>query len=113
MSCPINDMCASPAGGVFAAPSELYEAWHFDQSTGLRDFSVPLPGIPECLAATPDSEYLFAGCAGHGLVVVDMSGNVEAQTESWGLPSDIAVSGDGQRALYCAPELLKLVMVSR
>ncbi len=113
MSSPINDMCASPEGGVFAAPSALYEAWHFDQSTGLRDFSVPLPGIPECLAATPDAGYLFAGCAGHGIVVVDMSGNVEAQTESWGLPSDIAVSGDGQRALYCAPELLKLVMVSR
>lgn len=113
MPCLVSDMCPSPAGGVFAAPSELYEAWHFDQSTGLHDFSVPLPGLPECLSATPDAGYLFAGCQGHGIVVVDMSGVVEAQTESWGLPSDIAVSGDGQRALYCAPELLKLVMVSR
>lgn len=113
VGCPVADMCASPAGGVFAAPSDLSEVWHLDQSTGLHDFSVSLPGTPECVAVTPDVRYIFAGCTGHGIVVVDMEGGIQAQNESYGQPSDIAVSGDGQRALYCAPDLMKLLMVSR
>ena len=110
---PVADMCPSPAGGVFAAPSDLYEVWHLDQSTGLHDFSVSLPGTPECVAVTPDAQYVFAGCTGQGIVVVGMQGEIQAQNESYGQPSDIAVSGDGQRALYCAPDLMKLLMVSR
>ncbi len=113
VGCPVADMCTSPAGGAFAAPSDLSEVWHLDQSTGLHDFSVSLPGTPGCVAVTPDAQYIFAGCTGQGIVVVDMQGEIQAQNESYGQPSDIAVSGDGQRALYCAPDLMKLLMVSR
>lgn len=113
VGCPVADMCASPAGGAFAAPSDLPEIWHLDQSTGLHDFSVGLPSTPECVAVTPDAQYLFAGCTGNGIVVVDMDGAIQAQNTGYGQPSDIAVSGDGQRALYCAPDLMKLLMVSR
>ncbi|MDM7992062.1 MAG: WD40 repeat domain-containing protein [Candidatus Fermentibacter sp.] len=113
VGCPVADMCASPAGGAFAAPSDLPEVWHLDQSTGLHDYTVGLPGTPECIAVTPDAQYIFAGCTGHGIVVVDMQGEIQAQTGSYGQPSDIAVSGDGQRALYCSPDLMKLLMVSR
>lgn len=111
--CAVSDICTAPGGGVFAAPSELYEAWHISRSSGLHDYSVPLPGRPECLAVTSDGAYLYAVCAGTGIAVVDMDGEVEAQTGSYGQPSDVAVSGSGQRALFCCPDLMKLIMVAR
>ena len=113
VQCPVADICTAPGGGVFVAPSELYEAWHISRSSGLRDYSVPLPGRPERLAATSDGAYLYVVLAGAGIAVVDMDGEVEAQTGSYGQPSDVAVSGSGQRALFCCPDIMKLIMVSR
>lgn len=113
VQCPVADICTAPGGGVFAAPSELYEAWHISRSSGLHDYSVPLSGRPERLAATSDGAYLYVVLAGAGIAVVDMDGEVEAQTGSYGQPSDVAVSGSGQRALFCCPDIMKLIMVSR
>ncbi len=107
------DICPSPSSGVWLAPAEVYQAWHIDQGTGLHDASTGLPGLPVSLCPTPDGKYIFAGCTGQGLVVVDMNGQVQAGTESYGVPSDIAVSGDGQRSAICAPELLKILVFTR
>lgn len=108
-----TDLCASPASGVYASPGGLSEIWHLDGGTGLHDFSVAIPGPAECIAVTPDNAHLYAGGDGYGLVVVDGEGSLEAQTTSYGTPSDIAVREDGNRALICAPSLLKVFILSR
>lgn len=108
-----TDLITSPSSGVYASPAGLSEIWHLDGGTGLHDFSVAIPGPAECIAATPDDAHLYAGGDGYGLVVVDRNGSLEAQTTSYGTPSDIVVREDGNRALVCAPDLLKVFVLSR
>lgn len=108
-----TDLSTSPSSGVYASPAGLSEIWHLDEGTGLHDFSIAIPGPAECIAATPDDAHLYAGGEGYGLVVVDRNGSLEAQTTSYGTPSDVVVREDGNRALVCAPDLLKVFVLSR
>jgi len=109
----VADLCSSPGSGVYAAPASMYQIWHVDQGTGLHDSSIALPCMPECIAVTPDGQYFYAAATGHGVLVVDGSGEVQASNDSYGVPVDMAVSGDGQRAVICCPGLMKAFMLSR
>jgi DNA-binding beta-propeller fold protein YncE len=98
------DLCSAPQGGAWVACSSgdaPHELWHLDAGTGLHDGTIPLPGDAISVAVTPDNAWFFAGLELQ-TVVVDGAGTVEASDNGNEAPAvDIAISGDGDRAVVC------------
>ena len=102
----VHDMETGP-DGVYAAVGCGSEAWVIDFGTGQHDDTIYLPEAATSIEPTPDGEYVFAGCPGYGIAVVNREGRVEAGLLDYGVPDDIRISSDGHRGLLCVGSTLQ------
>jgi hypothetical protein len=80
------------------------EIWVLAEETLDASLLVTFPSDPVQGASIPDGGYIYASCPGYGLVVCSQSSSQELVTSSYGLPSDIAVSPNGDYTAVLDPE---------
>src|SRR5579872_4246180 len=107
-----EQIAVSPGGKLYTG-SEVSEAVEiFNAANGKKLGSVPIPGTPEGVAATPDGKFVYATSEDGGKVYI-----VDAATDKivkWlpvgGRPRSVAFSPDGARA-YVTAELGKSLTI--
>lgn len=108
----VFDMEPGPDDRIYAAVGCANEVWIIDVGTGQHYDTVNLPGTAVSAEVTPDGLYVFAGCPGYGMVVVDTAdGSVEATIADYGVPDDMGISPNGHRALLCVESALEVYVL--
>lgn len=107
------DLCAPGGGSVYLLPEGSSRIWKMSAGTCAKLSELPLPAVGTSLGAMASAGYLYAGCEGRGLLVLESStGTVVGQYGGISAPGDISVSTDGARALIGIPYDCKVQMLN-
>jgi DNA-binding beta-propeller fold protein YncE len=99
----INDLYAGPGNLIYAAPDSLNAIWGIDTGTGQHYSTYPISSPALSVAVTPDDHYIYVGYKSSGVSVINAQNNdVEATSTSYGTVYDIAINGNGKRAMLCS-----------
>ena len=99
----INDLYAGPGNLIYAAPDSLNEIWGIDTGTGQHYSTYPISSPAISVAVTPDDHYIYVGYKGSGVSVINAQNNdVEVTSSNYGTVYDIAINGNGNRAMLCS-----------
>ncbi|MEN8209228.1 MAG: hypothetical protein ABFR50_08255, partial [Candidatus Fermentibacteria bacterium] len=100
----VYDLFPGPSGYICAIVDGSNELWFIKTETCMLYKMITFPAIPSAAASMPDGSFAYAACPGSGLIIVAQSGQIELRMMDFGLPSNIDISNDGERAVVCSPD---------
>lgn len=98
------DLFRGPPGRVCCIVEGSNEIWTIDEASCTLVAMATIPAEPVAAAVMPDGSFSYASCPGPGLVVVAENGQIEFRSTEFGLPTSIAIRGDGERTALCCPD---------
>lgn len=100
----VIDLFPGPSGYVCAIVEGSNKLWYIRTYDTSLYRMVTFPEVPAAGASTPSGGHAYASCPGIGTVIAAESGQIEVKTLQYGIPADMDITPDGNRAVLFTPE---------